>query len=230
MSELKLNLPKNGFCILFCLLLSFLIINPLFLTTEVGNIILQTFVSVILLAILYLLVRNKYVLYFIAPLILIAILVGWYNFFDYSLSRQILVYSLKMIALGASIIVIAIFVAKHRVVDLNIIVGALTLYILMALLWALMYTMIELQIPHSFHGELLNPGDESPLDKANSIFTNMVYFSVTTITTLGFGDISPTNIYSRSLVILETLFGVFYFGAIISTLIAIRFEQVKNGE
>lgn len=228
MFEINTNWPKYGFSVLLFLLVAFLLINPILLTTVAGNIILQLLITSILISILYLLRRNKEILYCIIPLILLALVLGWYNFFHYSHPRQIAVYLLKVAILGLSIITIARFVAKHKVIDTNIIAGALSLYILMAMMWALIYTIVELHIPHSFSGTLLNPEDTSPLDRANSIFTNMVYFSFTTITTLGLGDIAPINIYSRAVVVIETLFGVFYFGALISTLIAIRYEQVQN--
>lgn len=221
--------PKYGFSGLLALLVSFFIINPFLLTTNIGNAIIQLSVSGIMIMILYILRRKKQVLYFAIPLIIFALALSWYNLFDYSFSREVIAYTLKLIFLLIAIFSIIRLVRQYKTIDSNIIVGALCIYIMFALAWGLLYTLVELIVPESFEGRLLHPEDKTDLDRTNSIFTSLIYYSVVTITTLGFGDIYPASHLARSLTSLEVLFGVFYLGTLISTLIGLRLYHLDHG-
>ena len=57
----------------------------------------------------------------------------------------------------------------------------------------------------------------------------MTYYSYVTLTTLGYGDITPVSMLARSLSILEAIFGVLYMGALVARLAgAVRFSDTDN--
>jgi Ion channel len=89
--------------------------------------------------------------------------------------------------------------------------GALAGFIMLAFLWAFLYTLLEDIFPHSFS---IGNGDT---DKGN-LFYLFLYFSFTTLTTVGFGDIAPITHQARSLVIIEQLIGVFFVAVLIARL------------
>ena len=96
----------------------------------------------------------------------------------------------------------------------NDIVGAICIYMLLGLIWALLYLFIAEIVPGSFNGLPQAPWLEN--------FAAAIYFSFVTITTLGYGDISPILPLARFLVIMEAIVGVFYMAILVASLIGVR--------
>ena len=96
----------------------------------------------------------------------------------------------------------------------NDIVGAICIYMLLGLIWAILYLLLALTTPGAFNGLPQAPW----LDN----FAAAVYFSFVTITTLGYGDISPALPVARFLVIMEAIVGVFYMAILVASLIGVR--------
>lgn len=84
--------------------------------------------------------------------------------------------------------------------------GALAGFIMLAFLWAFLYTLLEDIFPHSFN--ISNDGQ----------FVLLTFICFTTITSVGFGDIVPITHQARSLVIIEQLTGVFFVAVLIARL------------
>ncbi len=96
-------------------------------------------------------------------------------------------------------------------VDINIITGSVALYLIIGLIWATIYTLLVQLSPEAITG--LEAGDWS------DILSAMTYFSFVTLTTLGYGDISPVSPIARVLVILEAVTGMFYFAIVVASLV-----------
>jgi len=106
------------------------------------------------------------------------------------------------------------------VVDANKIVGAICIYLLMGLIWALMYLFLAQAVPGAFNGvEQLVWYDN---------FADVAYYSYVTLTTLGYGDISPVAPVARFLVYMEAVVGVFYMAVLVASLIGISISESKN--
>lgn len=96
-------------------------------------------------------------------------------------------------------------------VDLNILVGSVALYMLIGYIFSILYTLLLVYSPHALEG----------MDVAawyDNISTT-TYFSFVTLTTLGYGDISPATPMAQTLAILEAVTGMFYIAAIVASLI-----------
>ena len=102
-------------------------------------------------------------------------------------------------------------------VDGNKIVGSICIYILLGLIWAMLYLIIAEAVPGSFNGVPQAPWLEN--------FSTAVYFSFVTITTLGYGDISPVLPLARFLVLMEAIVGVFYMAILVASLIGVRMSD-----
>ncbi len=119
---------------------------------------------------------------------------------------------------GALIVALNIFVGciilrnvtLAREVNLNILSGALGLYLLIAINWAVSYGIIEALIPGS-----LTAG-ETP-----SLWHKYLYFSLTTITTLGYGDILPATSFARIWATMEAVTGVLYIAILVARLVSL---------
>jgi hypothetical protein len=58
---------------------------------------------------------------------------------------------------------------------------------------------------------------------------HFTYFSYVTLTTLGYGDITPLSNTARSMAILESMFGQFYLAVMIARLVGLHIAQSKGG-
>lgn len=95
-------------------------------------------------------------------------------------------------------------VFRARVVDGNILCGAACVYLLAGILWGYGYTMLEIVSADSFKIEAPDMGAGVNLyDEPGWL----IYFSFTTLTTVGFGDVLPANAFARSLSVLEAVVG-----------------------
>jgi hypothetical protein len=88
--------------------------------------------------------------------------------------------------------------------------AALAIYILGAFLWAALYTFVNHIDPGSF---LVHSNRTGPPD-----YYDMLYFSFTTLTSTGYGDLTPATRPAESLTILEQIAGVFYVAVLIARL------------
>jgi hypothetical protein len=107
-------------------------------------------------------------------------------------------------------------------VDQNKIVGAVCIYLLIGLLWAFAYLIVEAFLPGSFKGL------EGELWQKNT--DNLVYYSIVTLTTLGYGDITPEGPIAQFLAYMEAVIGVFYMAVLVASLIGIRLAGVDPGK
>jgi len=97
-------------------------------------------------------------------------------------------------------------------IDGNKILGAICLYLLMGLIWAVLYTLVQLSFTDAFTNISNN-------NAWFTLFPEFIYFSFVTITTLGFGDISPLLPVSRFLVYFEAIVGQFYLAILVASLV-----------
>ncbi|MGD9403105.1 MAG: potassium channel family protein [bacterium] len=105
-------------------------------------------------------------------------------------------------------------VIRSRQVTVDTISGAIAAYLLLGILWAGAYRLLDVVQPGSFAGQtraISQPGAEVP---------NYVYFSFTTLTTLGYGDITPATPPAKVIAILEAVTGPLYITILISQLVS----------
>ena len=108
------------------------------------------------------------------------------------------------------IILIIPFLLHSRKVDAEDIFAVTSLYILLGMTWSNLYYLINTFYPGSFY-----VSTEQNIDNILS-WSDFLFFSYTTLTTLGYGDITPITSHARSLAILEAITGVIFLGTIVS--------------
>ena len=134
---------------------------------------------------------------------------------------------LHVIALLAMFVflLLAIFNAFRQIavgndINPNRIVGAVCVYLLLGVIWSIAYSVLEYMQPGSFKGltELVSPA--SDLD--------WIYFSFVTITTLGYGDITPLTQAARSLAVAEAIVGQFYIAVLVAGLVSAYISSKRD--
>jgi Ion channel len=92
--------------------------------------------------------------------------------------------------------------------------GAACIYLLIGIIWALLYSLLSRMQPNAlFYAEPMRPAD------VVAAWPAYVYFSFTTLATVGFGDITPGTEITRSIAILEIISGVFYVAVLVGRLV-----------
>ena len=107
-------------------------------------------------------------------------------------------YTMKQVAIGSEI-------------NANRIVGAVCVYLLLGVIWAMAYTIIEVVSPGSFAG--FSPIDDFGWD------SEWLYFSFVTMTTLGYGDILPVSATARGFAYMQAIVGQFYIAVLVAGLV-----------
>ena len=107
-------------------------------------------------------------------------------------------------------------------VDTNRIAGAICIYLIAAILWALLFVLLNQINPDSFHGLGDVPFEEQ--------FAELMYFSTVTLTTLGYGDVTPASPYARWLAQVEAVFGQLYIAILVATLVGIRISRATSSD
>jgi hypothetical protein len=105
-------------------------------------------------------------------------------------------------------------------IDTNRILGAVCIYFLLGLIWALVYSIIEVCSPNSF-----NIPDYVALGVRQQMVCDMIYFSNVTLTTLGYGDVLPLSNLTRTLANLEAMAGQLYIAIVIARMVGVQVTQ-----
>jgi hypothetical protein len=101
-------------------------------------------------------------------------------------------------------------------VDRERLASALSLYLLLGLIFALIFTVFAELRPGSFHFSVARPADS-----AAKPLSDMVYFSFVTLATLGYGDIVPLSPSVKGLAILEAIVGQMYLVVVVARLVSL---------
>jgi hypothetical protein len=104
--------------------------------------------------------------------------------------------------------------------------GALCGYVLVGVAFGDLYCLLETINPGSFHG---SEGLASQLQDEEGCHFLLTYFSLVTLTTLGYGQIAPASDAARGLAVVEAILGQFYIGVLIAELISLRVSQAVSG-
>jgi hypothetical protein len=90
---------------------------------------------------------------------------------------------------------------------------------MLGLIWASAYSLIMLYDPAAFDLGVVPEG--SPTEVLAERTGRLVYFSFVTMTTLGYGDITPHNSAAQNLAILQALIGQLYLAVILARLVSL---------
>jgi hypothetical protein len=165
---------------------------------------------------------------FLALVLGIPTLVGaWVGYVLPGLPLAVGFHVVAVLFLGFTVATIYRDIHRQKVVSADSIHGALCGYMLVGLLFGHVYRCIEAVSPGSFHGNeefLAQLRDE---ERRNFL---LIYFSFTTLTTVGYGDLTPASEASRGVAIAEAVIGQFYLAVLIAELIGKRVAQVLSDQ
>ena len=112
-------------------------------------------------------------------------------------------------------VVVLIDVMQPEEVSADKILGAICGYLLVGITFAILYSAALIYNPHCFRPE-------------DSDFQTLLYFSVVTLSTLGYGDIIPLTGEVRAMAALEAVIGQFYIAVIVARLVSLHIVEATQ--
>ncbi|MDJ0802008.1 MAG: potassium channel family protein [Desulfobacterales bacterium] len=207
---------KSPFACLLAVILGMILTTPFLQDYIHLRVLLDVFYSAIFLATLYMVGQEKRLVKLAAFFAIPMILSLWANYF---FANEHIV-SLGRIC-GIVFFAIAIyhcgrFIACSPQVTQDVIIAAVVVYLLMALMWSSAYALLAHYQPGSFSAQ-------EGLDRDSRQF--FLYYSFVTLTTLGFGDITPLTEKAKSLTILEAFIGQVYLVVVLAWLVGMHVSR-----
>jgi voltage-gated potassium channel len=112
---------------------------------------------------------------------------------------------------------------KQKEVTSETISMSVSVYLLLGLTWALLYMVIFAFQPQAFSFG----SSPAPIlaSEQQNVFPLFVYFSLTTLSTVGFGDITPLTLQSRYAAVAESITGQFYLAILVARLVGMQMSR-----
>jgi len=227
---LILQKVKQKFLFLLVSMLLLFFFYPFFQRSHAGVFIHDIVFLVILLSSIYAISERK-------NIFIISLLLALTAFGSTVLNYSLMTVSLRLVALSAyglffmlMAVTILSTIMKAKKVTIEMIYASICVYLLLGVIWTMLFSIIEIVEPGSFlsggapvidlHGDLAK----------RNVFASFIYYSFVTLTTLGYGDITPVSPQARALSSLEAVIGQLYIAVLIAGLVGIHISQSGEKE
>lgn len=207
------------------LLLSF--VSPLFSSTPFASTVLDITISIAFITAIYVISSTRK--HFIIGMILMVptLILTW----GVKIYQQ---ETLEFIALFGSVFffcyiawLILVDIFRTRMVTFDIIAAGISVYLFFGNICGFIYAIISRLDPDAFS---IPEVTASYVGDSIGNVSSAMYFSFVTLTTLGYGDITPINDFARSLAYLEAAMGQIYLTVLIASLVGIHISTSNRGE
>lgn len=207
---------------LVLLLVEIFVIAPITRSGDAITLVNNVLFSLLLLAGLLTMTRRKTLQALLAMFVALAVATHWArNVFGVP-NLEILAGLLFIGCIVGFLVIVLWQVFREGPVTIHRIQGAVAAYLLLSILFAGAYSLLEFLHPGSFQ----IPTAHDPVDgQMNRAF---YYFSVVTLTTTGFGDITPVSPFARTLTMMEALIGQLYPAILIARLVSLHAETKRG--
>lgn len=200
--------------LLFFLVLYGFIIYPLAGQAGKTNTIAASSFSIVLLLGVLATTQHKGARMGMVALAGIALTSHWLHFLIHEHVVQVISAAAAALFFGFLSILIMTSVFRSGGITIYRVYGAIAVYVLLGILWGEFYTLIYLFEPSAFYFSTATQSSEPPISE-------LIYFSFTTLTTLGVGDIVAVHPVARSLATLEALVGQLYPAVLLARLVTL---------
>jgi hypothetical protein len=179
-----------------------------------GDLIVSILLSLVLLSAVLAVADRKRV-FFIALLLAIPAIGGrWINHFRPNLVPPPVFLTAGLILVGFVVVNLLRFILRAPSVTLEVLCASISAYLMLGLMWTIAYWLVDQITPGAFAFNT-NGGRQS----MNGF--NAFYFSFITLSTVGYGDITPVSRIARWLAAMEAMTGLLYVAVLIARLVAL---------
>jgi hypothetical protein len=217
----------NRFTYLLLALVLTLILVPVLRTGVVKNVVQHACLTAIFITAVVANRQRRRVLIAGISVAVVAVSLDWITLFVSTPALVIASHVSAVLFLGVTAAMILVSVLRDHMATRQAVVGAICVYLLIGLTWALMYSSLDylqeepFDNPHR-HVAQMRQGREQ------TSYSQMVYFSFVTMSTLGYGDITPRTPLAETLTWTQSVFGQLYLAVLIARLVSILPGTLQN--
>jgi len=115
---------------------------------------------------------------------------------------------------GCTVAVLSFVAENRRGVTLDALLASVAAYVLLAISFSCVFSLLVMLNPQSF-----NPPTLLNYQHPAHIYLTMIYFSLVTLTTVGYGDIAPISGFAQMFAGMEALIGQLYLAILVAYLV-----------
>ncbi len=212
----------------FQMLLGVLLVSFAILPFFERRLFTELMATVILIFALWAISNARKILLACVLLVISTIAAIWYAHWFPSKAIIVAANLLDIVFLVLVIGAILFGVFQSRQITRESIAGAICAYLLIGATWADAFSVLEILIPGSFSG-VTNVDLIGNFEAARFRVAQFHYFSFVTLTTLGYGDITPLTRPARNFAALEAIFGQLYLAVLIARLVSQQGSSNRTG-
>jgi hypothetical protein len=192
-----------------------LICAPFLEELEGGHLILSVLFSLVLLAAVFAVSDRKRTLVIAVVLAVPAITARWISQFRPDLVHPAVFLVCALLLLGFVIGHLLLFILRAPVVNVDVLCASVAAYLMLGLMWTVAYWLVDQLTPGGAFSFNTSRGSHSM-----NGFTGF-YFSFITLSTVGYGDITPVSQAARWLAAMEAMTGSLYVAVLIARLVSL---------
>jgi len=192
-------------------------------STTHGLLAARIFISVIFFAVLFVVFEHRHHRIVAIILAIAGVASGWAHYSlpkgDLDVPLGVTHYLLATVFFGYSTVVILGNIFRKGAVSADDVLGAVCGYLVAGAAWSNLYALIYTLVPDAFALSSVFSAQASDWPGRTSAFN---YFSIVTLTTMGYGDITPVRAPATGFAMLEAVFGQFYIAIVVAQLVGAR--------
>jgi len=215
----KQSITGHGFRNLLFLLILYIVGSPFLEPYPSLAVLAHISLSVALFGSVYAINKQKNQRSIAGLLLLPLLALYWLGFFDILDFSRIGAHLLFTIYYALLISSFTLQIKNSRRVTVKVLYATFCLYLIIGLFWGSLYTLLYHVNPGAYAGSLL--------ESTNNASHSFNYFSFVTLTTLGYGDITPQTAGAGALCQMEAIVGQFFTAVVVAWLVGM-FVSSKN--
>ena len=146
---------------------------------------------------------------------------------DWASFAAVAYHCFALLFLGFAVAAILLRIFREVNIRIDAVIGAVCGYLLAAAAWGNAYALVYLFRPGAFRIADVIASQLSDWSLQRFFFS---YFSITTLTSLGYTDITPIDTLALSLSWIEVIFGQFYIAVVVAQLVGLKLaESLRRG-
>jgi hypothetical protein len=187
-----------------------------------GELIVSSLLSLVLLGAVLAVADRKYVFVIALALAIPALAGRWINHFQPNLVHPAVFLVCALVLMVFIVARLLRFILRARSVNTEVLCAGIAAYLMLGLLWTIAYWLVDQLTPGGAFSFSTTTGPRS----INGF--NGFYFSFITLSTVGYGDITPVSRIARWLAAMEAMTGSLYVAVLIARLVSLYSTPKSN--
>lgn len=225
LATIRQTLFEQRYIYLFIALLLPYILHPMIEAEDLGIGLMDAAFSLVLMVALFAVSTQKHVRYAALALMVFAQFFLLSDVVFQGVPHRLVTIGVSCIYLMYTTIFLLCRILTRRDVTSNTIFASLCIYLMIGYIWAFLYAMLEIVAPGSFSIDTEVFHYQMGHDHTYTELYYFMYYSFTSLTTLGLGDIMPASPWARVLTVSEAIVGQIYLVVLVSRLVGMHISQ-----